>query len=210
MVNRFLVIGELSECAIQFYRTHIKVRLSLEVNRQVITTQQTISRKWNAEQYQELCRTIPYLHPRIEGIVTKGEHERIYTMPQADQPTRLMVSGNINEWHGCIYFNAQYIRPEPRAPDSMTIELDGQWVDGKRLVNVVGDYPRVFSLDAPVGYERRVYRLRLGYSAGYIERDGIVDDAPYGLQMLSCQPLDEYIDDEQMKKILLELEIMED
>ena len=210
MVNRFLAIGELSECAIQFYRTNIKVRLSLEVNHQVITTQQTISRKWNAEQYQELCRTIPCLHPHIDGIVTKGEHERIYTMPQADQPTRLMVSGNINEWHGRIYFNAQCIRPEPRAPDSMTIELDGQWVDSKRLVNVVGNYPRAFSLDAPVGYEWRVYRLRLGYSAGYIERDGIVDDVPYGLQMLSCQPLDEYIDDEQMKKILLELEIMED
>ena len=131
-------------------------------------------------------------------------------MPQADSPTRLMVSGNINEWHGRIYFNAQYIRPEPRAPDSMTIEFDGQWVDNKRLVNVIGDYPRAFSLDAPVGYERRVYRLRLGYSSGYVERDGVVDDAPYGLQILSCQPLDEYISDEQMKKILLELEIMEE
>lgn len=210
MVNRFLAVGELSECAIQFYRTHIKVRLSLEVDHQVITMQQTISRKWNAEQYKELCRTIPCLHPLIDGIVTKGEHEQIYTMPQADNPTRLMVSGNINEWHGRIYFNAQYIRPEPRAPDSMTIELDGQWVDNKRLVNVIGDYPRAFSLDAPVGYERRVYRLRLSYSAGYVEHDGVVDDAPYGLQVLSYQPLDEYISDEQMKKILLELEIMEE
>lgn len=208
MVNRFLAVSTLSECAIQFYRTHIKVRLSLEVDHQAITMQQTISRKWNAEQYQALCRAIPYLHPQIEGIVTKGEHEQIYAMPSADQPTRLMVSGNINEWHGRIYFNAQYIRPEPRAPDSMTIELDGQWVDGHRLVNVVGDWPRAFGLDAPIGYERRVYRLRLGYSAGYIEQDGVVDDAPYGLQMLGCQPLDEYIDDEQMKKILLELEIM--
>lgn len=210
MVNRFLAIGELSECAIQFYRTNIKIRLSLEVNYQVITMQQTISRKWNDEQYQELCRIIPCLHPRIDGVVTKGDHEWIYAMPQSDNPTRLMVSGNINEWHGRIYFNAQYIRIEPRAPDSMTIELDGQWVDNKRLVNVIGDYPRAFSLDAPVGYERRVYRLQLGYSAGYVEQDGVIDDAPYGLQMLSCQPLDEYIDDEQTKKILLELEIMED
>lgn len=210
MVNRFFAVGQLSECIIQFYRTHIKVRLSLEVNHQVITMQQTISRKWNAEQYQALCKAIHYLHPQIGGIVTKGEHDRIYTMPPVDQPTRLMVSGNINEWHGRVYFNAQYIRIEPRAPDSMTIELDGQWVDGKRLVNVVGDWPREFHLDAPDSYERRVYRLRLGYSAGYVEQGGMVVDVPYGLQMLSCQPLDEYIDDEQMKKILLELEIMED
>ena len=75
---------------------------------------------------------------------------------------------------------------------------------------MIGDYPRAFSLDAPVGYERRVYRLRLSYSSGYVERDGVIDDALYGLQMLSCQPLDEYISDEQMKKILLELEIMEE
>ena len=66
------------------------------------------------------------------------------------------------------------------------------------------------SLYAPVGYEQRVYRLRLGYAAGYVERDGVIDDAPYSLQILSCHPLDEYISDEQMKKILLELEIMED
>ena len=209
MVNRFLAVGTLSECAIQFYRTHIKVRLSLEVNHQVITMQQTISRKWNAEQYQALCKAIPYLHPQIEGIVTKGEHERIYTMSPADQPTRLMVSGNINEWHGSIYFNAQYIRPEPRAPDSMTIELDGQWVDGHRLINVVGDWPREFYLPAPSGYEQRIYRLGLIYSGGYLEHDDVVDISSYGLQVADCKPLDEYIDDEQMKKILLELEIME-
>ena len=209
MVNRFLAVGTLSECVIQFYRTHIKIRLSLETNHQVITMQQTISRKWNAEQYQALCRTIPYLHPQIDGIVTKGEYEQIYTMPPADKPTRLMVSGNINEWHGRIYFNAQYIRPEPRAPDSMTIELDGQWVDGHRLVNVVGDWPREFHLDAPIGYEQRIYRLSLIYSGGYLEHDDVVDISSYGLQVADCKPLDEYIDDEQMKKILLELEIME-
>ena len=209
MVNRFLAVGTLSECAIQFYRTHIKVRLSLEVNHQVITMQQTISRKWNVEQYHALCKAIPYLHPQIEGSVTKGEHERIYTMPPADQPTRLMVSGNINEWRGRIYFNAQYIRPEPRAPDSMTIELDGQWVDGHRLVNVVGDWPREFHLLAPSGYEQRIYRLGLIYSGGCLVHDDVVDISSYGLQVADCQPLDEYIDDEQMKKILLELEIME-
>lgn len=209
MVNRYLCVGTLSECVIQFYRTHIKVRLSLEVNHQVITMQQTISRKWNAEQYQALYNAIPYLHPQIEGIVTKGEHEQIYTMPPADKPTRLMVSGNINEWRGRIYFNAQYIRPEPRVPDSMTIELDGQWIDGYKLVNVVGDWPREFHLDAPSGYEKRIYRLGLIYSGGYTERDGVVDISNYGLQVVDCQPLDEYIDGEQMKKILLELEIME-
>ena len=208
MVNRFLAVGELSECAIQFYRTHIKIRLSLEVDHQVITMQQTISRKWNAEQYQELCRTIPCLHPRIDGVVTKGEHERIYTMPQADSSTRLMVSGNINEWHGNIYFNGQYMRIVANMADNISIEVDGQWVDNGRLINICGDWPREFHIPAPNGYEKRVYRLNLIYSGGYIAHDGVVDIADYGLQVVDCQPLDKYIDDEQMKKILLELEIM--
>lgn len=210
MRNRFIAIGSLLECVIQYYATHVKICMALDVNGQIITVQQTISRKWAPDQIAALDHTIPYLHPQIKGIATKNGKELIYIMQPSVKTTRLIVSGNINEWHGRIYFNAQYIRPEPRAPDSMTIELDGQWVDNKRLVNVIGDYPRAFSLDAPVDYERRVYRLRLGYSAGYVEHDGVVEDTPYGLQMLSCQPLDEYINDEQMKKILLELEIMEE
>ena len=60
----------------------------------------------------------------------------------------------------------------------------------------------------PKGYEQRVYRLNLIYYGGYMSHDGVVDISDYGLQVADCQPLDEYIDDEQMKKILLELEIM--
>ena len=120
-----------------------------------------------------------------------------------------MISGNINEWKGSIYFNAQSIRAvDANAAHGLRIEVDGQWVDNSRLVNIVGDWPREFHIAAPDGHERRLYRLQLAHNAGYIEHDGVVDVASYGLQVLSCQPLDEYIDDEQMKKILLELEIM--
>lgn len=209
-INRFIAVGDLHEAAIQFYRTHAKIRLSLIVNNQVITIQQTISRKWASDQYDALCQLIPYLHPQIKGIVTKNGTEPIYTMQAADQPTRLMVSGNINEWHGNIYFNGQYMRiVDANMGDNISIEVDGQWVDNGRLINVCGDWPREFSISAPSGYEQRVYRLNLIYSGGYIAHDGVVDISDYGLQVVDCQPLDEYIDDEQMKKIVLELEIME-
>lgn len=209
MKNCFLACGTLLECAIQYYATHAKICIALDVNGQTITIQQTISRKWASDQITELDRTIPYLHPQIKGTVTKNGKEPIYTMPPSVQPTRLMVSGNINEWKGSIYFNGQYMRiVDVNMADNISIEVDGQWVDNGRLVNIVGDWPREFHIPAPDDYEQRIYRLNLIYSGGYIAHDGVVDISPYGLQVVDCQPLDEYIDDEQMKKILLELEIM--
>ena len=210
MRNRFIATGSLLEAAIEYYRTHAKIRLSLIVNNQAITIQQTISRKWAVEQLAALDRTIPYLHPRIKGTVAKNGKEPIYTMTPSSQPTRLMVSGNINEWHDIIYFNGCYMRVvDAKMADSISIEVDGQWVDNQRLINICGDWPRQFSIPALSGYEQRVYRLNLIYSGGYQVQNGVVDISDYGLQVVDYQPLDEYIDDEQMKKIMLELEIME-
>ena len=210
MRNRFVCVGELTEAAIQYYATHAKIRMALDVNGQTITIQQTISRKWASEQLAALDYTIPYLHPKIKGTVTKNGKEPIYTMSPSVQPTRLMVSGNINEWHDSIYFNGCYMRiVDANMADGISIEVDGQWVDDGRFINLVGDWPREFHLPAPSGYEQRIYRLSLIYSGGYIAHDGVVDISSYGLQVADCKPLDEYIDDEQMKKILLEIEIME-
>ena len=209
MRNRFVCIGNLLECAIQYYATHAKIRIALDVSGQTITIQQTISRKWAAEQLAALDRTIPYLHPRIKGTVTKNGKEPIYTMTPLVRPTRLMVSGNINEWHDAIYFNGCYMRVvDANMADGISIEVDGQWADNGRFINVCGDWPREFHLPAPSGYEQRIYRLGLIYSGGYLAHDDVVDISSYGLQVADCKPLDEYIDDEQMKKILLELEIM--
>ena len=208
MRNRFVCIGTLLECAIQYYSTHAKIRMALDVDGQTITIQQTISRKWAHDQLAALDNTIPYLHPQIKGIVTKNGRETIYTMKPSSQPTRLIASGNINEWHGNIYFNGQYINLCTNMADNISIEVDGQWVDNGRLINVCGDWAREFHIPAPNGYEQRVYRLNLIYSGGYIAYDGVVDISDYGLRVADCKPLDEYIDDEQMKKILLELEIM--
>ena len=209
MRNRFIATGTLLEAAIEYYTPHAKIRMALDVNSQTITIQQTISRKWAAEQLAALDRTIPYLHPKIKGMVTKNGKEPIYTMTPLAKPTRLMVSGNINEWHDTIYFNGCYMRVvDANMADSISIEVDGQWVDNGRFINLVGDWPREFHLPAPSGYEQRIYRLGLIYNGGYIAHDGVVDISSYGLQVVDCKPLDEYIDDEQMKKILLELEIM--
>lgn len=202
-------MGDLHECAISFYHTHVKIHLSLDINNQSITINQTISHKWQKDRCDELCRMIPYLHPRIDGVVTKNGKEQIYTMQAADKPTKLMVSGNINEWHSGIYFNGCYMRiVDANSADSISIEVSGQWADNNRFINICGDWPREFHIPAPRGYEQRLYKLNLTYDAGYIIHDGIVDTSDYGLHIVDYEPLDEYIDDEQMQKILLELEIM--
>lgn len=209
MVNKFLAVGQLHECTISFYPTHVKIRLSLDISDTVITINQTISYKWQKDRCDELCRMIPLLHPRINGIVAKNGKEQIYTMQAADKPTKLMVSGNINEWHGGIYFNGCYMRTVgANVTDSISIEVSGQWADKNRFINICGDWPREFHISAPSCYENRLYKLNLTYNAGYIVHDGIVDISDYGLHIASYEPLDEYIDDEQMQKILLELEIM--
>ena len=65
MRNRFVCVGSLLECSIQYYATHAKIRMALDVDGQTITIQQTISRKWAPNQLAELDHTIPYLHPQI-------------------------------------------------------------------------------------------------------------------------------------------------
>lgn len=209
MVNKFLCVGNLHECTISFYATHVKIRLSLDINNQSITFSQTISHKWQKDRCDEICCMIPYLRPRIDGMVAKNGKEQIYVMRQGDKPTKLLISGNINEWHSNVYFNNQYMRiVDANYTDSISIEASGQWADKNRFINICGGWPREFHIPAPRGYEQRLYKLNLTYDTGYIIHDGIVDASDYGLHIVDYEPLDEYMDDEQMKKILLELEIM--
>lgn len=208
MRNTFLAVGQLNEAVIHFYSTHAKIRLTLDISDKIIQIQQTISRKWARKQYDDLCAMIPYLHPRIDGHVLKNGKEQIYTMTTADAPTELFVSGNISEWKGQIYFNACYMHLSQNAAYGLKIELDGQWVGKNRFINICSDWPREFFINAPIGCERRVYRLTLDYNPGYAVHDNMVAKMDGGLKIINCKSLDEYIDDEQMKKILLELEIM--
>lgn len=208
MRNTFLAVGRLNEAVIHFYSTHAKIRLTLDMSDKIIQVQQTISRKWAKQQYDDLCAMIPYLHPCIDGHVLKNGKEQIYTMTAADAQTELFVSGNISEWKGQIYFNACYMRIVQNAAHGLKIELDGQWVSKNRFVNICGDWPREFQINSPNGCEQRAYRLALDYNPGYAIHDNMVAKMDGGLKIIDCKPLDEYISDEQMKKILLELEIM--
>ena len=207
-MNRFLCVGQLSELRIDLYQTHMKARFSIITNNQCLTMSQTISRKWNEAQIKQWLDMMPYIHPRIDGYVYV-KNQCYYTMKKSDTPTRLLVSGNINEWKKSLYFNVQYCRiADDNAADSMSIEMDGQWVDSSRFLNICGDSPRVFSIQRPDGCDDRICRLRLNYDAGYsIEQNRVITHES-GLSIVDCKGTDVAMSQEEIDKWMLEYEII--
>ena len=207
-MNRFLCVGQLSELRIDLYQTHMKARFSIITNNQYITMSQTISRKWNEAQIKQWLDMMPYIHPRIDSYVYV-KNQRYYTMKKLDIPTMLLASGNINEWKKSLYFNVQYCRmADDNAADSMSIEMDGQWVDSSRFLNICGDSPRVFSIQRPDGCDSRICRLRLDYDAGYgIEQNRVITHEG-GLSIADCKLTDAAMSQEEIDKWMLEYEII--
>lgn len=169
---------------------------------------QTLSRKWNEAQIKSWLAMAQYIHPRIDSyIYVKNKH--YYTMKKSDTPTRLLVSGNINEWKKSLYYNVQYCRiVEDNAADSITIEMDGQWLDSSRFLNICGDLFRVFNIKRPDGCEGCIYRLRLEYDAGYsIEQNRVITHLS-GLRAIDCKRTDTAMSQEEIDKWILEWSIV--
>lgn len=211
MLNRFMLLGELSEISILLFPTHLRVRLSINVNNQTITIQQTINRRWNKKQYDELCDMIHLFRPRIDGYVLKNGVEKIYTIKSNSNPSRLLISGNVNEYKNNIYFNGQYIRFEPNGHDFLSIEIDGQWIDNNRLLNVLNDSPVVFHFrDVANMINDGIYRINFTYNAGYNVCNNIVSTNQDGLIIQSCKYISPPMEKEKIDKLMLEYEIIKD
>ena len=207
-MNKFLCVAQLQELRIDIYQTHMKVKFSVIANNQCLTMNQTLSRKWNEPQIKSWLAVAQYTHPRVDSyIYVKNKH--YYTMKKSDMPTRLLVSGNINEWKKSLYYNVQYCRiAEDNAPNSMNIEMDGQWVDSSKFLNICGDSPRVFNINRPDGCEGCICRLRLEYDAGYsIEQNRVITN-PSGLRVVDCKRTDVVMSKEEINKWMLEYDII--
>lgn len=186
----------------------MKIKFSVIANNQCLTMSQTLSRKWNEPQIKSWLAMAQYIHPRIDSyIYVKNEH--YYTMKKSDIPTRLLVSGNINEWKKSLYYNVQYCRiVEDNTPDSMNIEMDGQWIDSSRFLNICGDSPRVFNIKRPDGCDGCICRLQLEYDAGYSIEQNRVMTHPSGLRVVDCKRTDTAMSQEEIDKWMLEYEII--
>ena len=164
---------------------------------------QTLSRKWNEAQIKSWLNMAQYIHPRIDSYIY------YYTMKKSDMPTKLLVSGNINEWKKSLYYNVQYFRiVEDNAADSMNIEMDGQWLDSSRFLNICGDSPRVFNIKRPDGCEGCICRLRLEYDAGYSIEQNRVITHPSGLIVVDCKRTQAVINQEKIDNSILKCTIL--
>lgn len=188
------------------YRTHVKLRMSITVNHQVITASHIISRRWRQDDYHKLLSILPNLHPRVDGWVYV-DGKQYYHLNAASRPSRLITSGNINEWRDNVYFNEHYIDFATNMDDVISIEVDGQWIDSGHLLNVTNNSPRVLTLPKPDGVDG-ICRLQLGYDAWYTVKDGIVRTHDGGLWVKSCNPTNAAYSQEQLDKFMLEWSII--
>lgn len=182
----------------------------MDVNHQTIQFTQTVSRRWASRQYATMSAMIPYLHPCIDSVVLKNGIERIYIIKGSSdnaQFTRLIVTGNINEWHGNVYYNAQFVDFSANNIDIISMEVDGQWIDNTRFLNICADSPRIFNLPKQ---GQGLCRLKLSYDGGYTVGGDTVSahDNGHRLIVQQCQELGSAMSKEEINKATLEWSIM--
>ena len=208
LTNKFTAIGQLQEANIQLYPTHIKIKLSLSVNDITLTLYQTISKRFNQQQYDNIMSMLPNLHCKIDGwVYAKGE--QYYKLKQ-DKPSRLLISGNLSAYANRVFFNMCYMQFSDMA-DMLSIELEGQWINKKEFINVVSDSPRLFNINIPQKTkENQIYKLLLSYNLECKISDSIVFslDNQDKFTIQSIEERDKKIEEDMMEKLMLEYEIM--
>ena len=208
LTNKFTAIGQLQEANIQLYPTHIKIKLSLDINNITLTLYQTISKRFNGQQYDNIMSMLPNLHCKIDGwVYVKGE--QYYKLKQ-DRPSRLLVSGNLSAYADRVFFNMCYMQFSDMS-DMLSIELEGQWINKKEFINVVSDSPRLFNINIPQKTkENQIYKLLLSYNPECKIYDSIVFslDVQDKFTIQSIEERDKKIKEDMMERLMLEYEIM--
>ena len=210
LCNRFMICGELQEVMINIFRTHIKIKLSVSANHQFFTVSQTIYNKWSKTKCDEILAIAPKLRPKFDGMVY-AEGREYYRVNKSDKPSRLFISGNITPWGNNIYYNMAFFRLSNDNNDTMSIELEGQWIDGKNFLNVVDDSPRVFEINKPKQCKiGQIYKLNIAFNEGHMIQDGVIKSLEKcdKFTVNYIEKCDKVISKEQQDKLMLEQEII--
>lgn len=210
LCNRFMICGELQEAMINIFRTHIKIKLSVSSNHQFFTVSQTIYNKWSKTKCDEILAIAPKLRPKFDGMIY-AEGREYYRINKSDKPSRLFISGNITPWGNNIYYNMAFFRLSNDNNDTISIELEGQWIDGNNFLNVVDDSPRVFEINKPKQCKiGQIYKLNIAFNQGYMIQDGVVKSLEKcdKFTVNYIEKCDKAISKERQDKLMLEQEIM--
>ena len=214
LINKFSLIGTLSEIRVDLYSSHIKVKMAVNIYDYIITVYSTISRKFNLDKYQNLIEVMGQLNPRSDGWIYlngKEQYEKIYSAK--DQPiSKLLIVGNLSPSKDRIFFNMEYMKVvnETRS-DGLSISIEGQFVDKGKYLNVVCDNPRVFNL--PIDKKAKIgqmYLIDFKYAPEYRYKDRIIESIEQDNQLVyyKVTKSNKVITKEDLEEYLLEWEII--
>lgn len=210
LLNKFTLIGYLSEIRVDLFRSHIKAKLAIDLHSYIVTCYATISRRFNNEWYQEFEFLLSHLVPKQNGwVYVNGE--QYYKIDSCTQPSCLFLSGNISSSSDMIFFNFEYckILDEKLSP-FVSIEIEGQFVDKDKFLNIISDSPRIFNLKRPnQAIDGKIYKAWLRYNPSYKIQDDII--YPVDINKLTLERIEQtnkQIPDEQLQDYLLEWKII--
>lgn len=212
LLNKFTLIGYLSEIRVDLFRSHIKAKLSIDLQDNNITCYTTISRRFNKEWHHEFESLLSRLAPKQDGwVYVNGE--QYYKMDSCTQPSCLFLSGNISSSSDMIFFNFEYckILDEQLSP-YISIEIEGQFVDKDKFLNIISDSPRIFNIKRPnQAINGKIYKVWLRYNPSYrIQDDTIYPVDINKLTLARIEQTNKQITDEQLQDYLLEWKIIND
>lgn len=212
LLNKFTLIGYLSEIRVDLFRSHIKAKLAIDLHSYIVTCYATISRRFNNEWHQEFESLLSRLEPKQDGwVYVNGE--RYYKIYSCAQPSCLFLSGNISSSGDMMFLNFEYckILDEKLAP-YVSIEMEGQFVDKDKFLNIISDSPRIFNIKRTNrAIEGNIYKVWLQYSPSYEIQDDIVYPVEIDkLALAKIEPTDKQITNEQLQDYLLEWKIIND
>lgn len=157
LLNKFVCIGQLSECQIDFYPTHAKCKMAIRIADNLITIYHSISRKYNQELYDKLQSMIPQLHPQSTGYVYI-DNKKDYELTVGD--TWIFCTGNLMEKNKHLFLNAMYISITQSQDAHIEIDMRGIWTK-YGFMNILSDSPRIFGLDYQHKPSSEIYQLNL-------------------------------------------------
>lgn len=213
LTNRFILVGLLSEIRADIFRSHVKVKLEVNVKGYDMTLYSTISKRFNKDKYESILSLIPLFRPKSGGwVYVNDEHHYEIKSDDTQPPTKLFVSGNIVPLNGIMLFNFEYIEiAKSNVKEGIKLNIEGQFVDNNKMVNIVYDSPRLFNIkpNCQVRFDR-VYNLELRYCPEYNIKNRIITQSCYSDQFLcyNVKETNKSIPQDQMDEYMVEWDII--
>lgn len=208
------MIGSLSEARIDLFRSHVKLKLAIDINGYIVTVYSTISKRFNKDKYESIIHLIPQLKPKSGGWVYTNGEDKYYQIAQSPDFNKLFISGNIVPLNGIMLFNSEYVKiADSNSRCGIKVNLEGQFVDNNKLVNIVYDSPRLFEINpnCQVRFDK-IYQLELKYRPEYNIKNRIVTQSCGSNQFLcyNIKETNKSIPSDQMNEYMVEWDIIND